>query len=265
MTKLVAIINITPDSFSDGGETTTIDAAITKIINAIELGVDIVDIGAESTRPDATPLTDAEEWQRLEPILTTLKLEYPNIPISIDSYHPITIERACELGSIHMINDVRGLTDNNMIAIAKASKLPTVMMHSLDIPTRKEHIIDETISPIITLNRWIEAQLSTLEQKQLDLSKLIIDPGIGFGKNAEQSWELLRNIDQLDTKGLPLYIGHSRKSFLQTITNAPPHLRDTETLGISAHLMQHNVEYLRIHAIGEHIALKRCTKELIRA
>lgn len=249
MVSLVGILNITPDSFSDGGNYMNTDAALQAIEQMISNGADIIDIGAESTRPGATALTHAQEWQRLAPILENAS-GFP-VPISLDTRHPQTVKKALNIG-VSWINDVSGFTNHEMIAIVKNSDCKLVMMHSLGVPADKNITVPPSDDIIKTLLDFARRQLKTMEEAGIKSYRIIFDPGIGFGKTPAQSKEIIERIDELESCGLPLFIGHSRKSFFEFSASATLDERDMATLHVSKQLADAGVDYLRVHNIKLH-------------
>lgn len=252
VTKLVGILNITPDSFSDGGKFNSLNSAVDQVKKMIDEGVDMIDIGAESTRPNATPISAEEEWLRLEKILPAIISEikkHRNIQSSIDSYHFETVKKSYELG-VDVINDVSGLADEKIINFIVAKNITTILMHNLAIHANPDLLVNENLHINDEIINWAQKKISYLQQKGVKKSQLIFDPGIGFAKNAAQSIRILKNIDSYRILGLPLYIGHSKKGFLDSLEIAGD--RAQKTLEISKFLIEKNVEYLRIHDVAEH-------------
>ena len=245
MTKIIGILNVTPDSFSDGGKFSSLESALAHAQEMISEGASVIDIGAESTRPQATPISAEEEWSRLEKILpAVVALAKPQgIQTSIDSYHFETIQKAQEIG-VEIINDVSGLIDKKIVEFVAAKNISVILMHNLAIHANQHLSITQEILA------WASIKISALEKKNVRKSQLIFDPGIGFAKNAEQSIRILKNIDAYRILGLPIYIGHSKKSFLNAL-NIPGD-RAEKTLEISKFLVEKNVEFLRVHDVKAH-------------
>lgn len=245
--KIFGILNVTPDSFSDNIEGLSTEDIAKKGYEMMREGADYIDIGAESTRPNATPLTAQEEWARLEPVLKIAK----NLPTSIDTYRPETAEAALKFPQVEYINDVSGLKNPEMARVISENNAKLILMHSLTVPADKSVIIQG--DPIIELSAWIEERFSTLKEYQIPAKNVIIDIGLGFGKTAEQSIELLKNIGVLTKlvheKGGKTLVGHSRKSFLTHFTSKPANERDFETALITQHLYAQNVDYVRVHDV----------------
>lgn len=248
MTKLVGILNITPDSFSDGGKFAAAEAAATQYAALVAAGAEIVDIGAESTRPGATPLGADEEWARLRPVLDAIT---PSIPISIDTRHATVVARALAAGAA-IINDVSGLSDPAMRTVLAQSHCPVIVMHSLSIPADPAIVWGEDIDPISEILRWKTTITAQAAADGIAPARLIYDPGLGFGKTAAQSWALVEGATELVTSGGQWLYGHSRKSFLKLVTDAPPEDRDAATFLISRQLTGAGVQYLRVHNVALH-------------
>lgn len=252
--KLVGIVNVTPDSFSDGGGNAFVaEHALAKIAGLIEDGVDVIDIGAESTRPNADPLTAEEEWARLQPVLVpALERWGAEIHWSVDTRHAETANRSLGLG-VDCINDVSAASNQALLeVIAGYPERQYVLMHSLTVPVKPGVTLPEQCDVIQELQQFAEEVLQKLQQFGILREQLIFDPGIGFGKTAAQSWEIIRSIAKLNRIGLPLYVGHSRKSFLMEIAGENPVERDAATLAVSLALASKGVDYLRVHDVKSH-------------
>jgi len=253
--QLVGIINITPDSFSDGGKYTVIDAAVSRAKELVTAGSEILDIGAEATNPRASAITATEEWERLMPVLSAILAETPSmiIPpkISIDTRHAEVAEKSLAQG-VQWINDVSGLEDAHMREVIAASQCDVVVMHHLGIPVDRARVLSLQQNPIEQILPWAEQRLTQLTQQGIAKERIIFDVGIGFGKNPQQCLELLKHIDrfrQLDTR---LLIGHSRKIFLEQFTPKIFAERDPETVALSLFLASRQIDYLRVHDIDLH-------------
>ena len=260
--KIVGILNLTPDSFSDGGKYFDEKKALFYLEEMLMAGADIIDIGAESTRPNAQILNAQEEIARLENILPKLifaiknfnKIHNKNIQTSIDSYHLETIIFAHKIG-VEIINDVSGLIDEKIIDYIAQNNLTAILMHNLAIHSNPELIINRDLNVVEEIISWAHQKINYLTARKIQKSQLIFDPGIGFAKNSTQSIRILKNINAFRVLNLPIYVGHSKKSFLDAI-NIPsqPNLdRTAKTLILSQYLAQKNVEYLRVHDVKENI------------
>ncbi len=240
--KLTGIINITPDSFSDGGKNLSPQTALKAIDEMIEDGADIIDIGAESTRPSATALTHEQEWERLEPVLLSLQSK---VYFSIDTRHPQTAAKAIALGA-GWVNDVSGFSNQEMVESVRGSDCKLVVMHSLSVPADKNIILPEKHDPVELIIKWAKKRFAELEKAGIGRERLIFDPGIGFGKNAQQSMAIINGAERFAELGVPVLFGHSRKSFLGDVAG------DDATIKISQILADKGVDYLRVHNIKRH-------------
>lgn len=247
-TRIMGIVNLTPDSFSDGGKYIGPDAAIAHMETLVEQGADILDIGAESTRPGARSLSFEEEWERLEPVLSIAKSRFPHTIISVDTRNASTAAHAIDVG-VDWINDVAGGQDPQMLAVIRAASCKYVVMHSLSVPADPSKVLPEGVDAVMTVRSWAERSLQNLYDAGIDATRVIFDPGIGFGKTAEQSWSLLRAVSDLVDLPSPLLVGHSRKSFFKSVAEQDAAERDMETHMVSAWLARHGVSYLRVHDV----------------
>jgi 2-amino-4-hydroxy-6-hydroxymethyldihydropteridine diphosphokinase/dihydropteroate synthase len=252
-TELIGIINATPDSFSDGNIFLNPEKAAAQALSLYEQGARVLDIGAESTRPNATPLSPQEEWTRLSPVLEAIKSTFAGnslAPVlSVDTRHPVTAAKALEAGA-HWINDVTGFSDPGMLAAVKGSQCSVVAMHSLGIPPSKDRILSEERSAFSQILEWGHDRIDALTRAGISRDRIILDPGIGFGKTPAQSVELLAEAEKLLGLGSRILIGHSRKSFLTLFTDRPAAERDSETAVLSSMLCRKGVHYLRVHNVG---------------
>jgi 2-amino-4-hydroxy-6-hydroxymethyldihydropteridine diphosphokinase/dihydropteroate synthase len=256
----MGIVNVTPDSFSDGGrfeDWAAVDAQVDALHAA---GAELVDVGAESTRPNATPLGASEEWARLEPVLGPLLDKHAGAPLrprfSVDTYHPETARRALALG-VDAINDVSGLASREMVELAAENAgRDFVAMHNVGVPAEPARTIPPSEDPVAAVERWLEMRLGEWQRAGLDLGRIAFDPGIGFGKNPLQSLRLLRDIARFERYGLRVLVGHSRKSFMHKIAGEKAD-RDLFTIGVSLQLCSRSVEILRVHEVAAHVAAYR--------
>lgn len=250
--ELVAVLNMTPDSFSDGGDM-ALEAILAKAKQLIDDGADVLDVGAESTRPDATPLTAEQEWARLEPIWSELfsLCKERGVLLSVDSYHPETVKRALGIGC-DWVNDVRGFQDDAMIDAVRDAGCQLVAMHSLSIPADKKVTLQNDCDVIEEVQGWVDKTVHRLFSRGVQTKRLILDAGIGFGKTAAQSLELLMRIDELELHGAQLFAGHSRKSFMSLFDEVEANERDGLTRAFSSMLAYKNVNYIRVHDVAGH-------------
>lgn len=255
MTKLAGIINVTPDSFSDGGRYKSAQDVLAAIEQMIRDGADIIDIGAESTRPGATTVSADEEAERLEAVFKGIeKLHSPYIRFSIDTRHAQTAQRALDAG-FHMVNDVSGFTQPDMINAVLRSKCQLVVMHSLGVPADKRVVMDESLDVVTELMAQGGQMLQSIVEAGIKPERLVFDPGIGFGKSTLQSLAIIHRIAELHELGVPLYVGHSRKSCLNAVAENSALTIDQATLTVSQHLISQGVQYLRVHDVAAHCTL----------
>jgi 2-amino-4-hydroxy-6-hydroxymethyldihydropteridine diphosphokinase/dihydropteroate synthase len=255
----MGILNVTPDSFSDGGRFETWPAVDAQADALVAGGASFIDVGAESTRPGATPLDAEQEWQRLERVLEPLMDKHASSPLrprlSVDTYHPATARRALALG-VDVINDVGGLASPEMLELAATTDRDWIAMHNLGLPADRARTLPVDRDPVVEVERWLERRLDEWQRAGLDLGRILFDPGIGFGKNPLQSLRLLRGIERFERYGLRILVGHSRKSFMHGLAaNAAD--RDLFTIGASLRLCSRNVEILRVHDVAAHAAAYR--------
>lgn len=250
--QLVGILNITPDSFSDGGHFLDVEQALQQAFHLIESGAEIIDIGAESTAPRANAVTPETEWARLHPILSAIQEARPQFmiapKISIDTRHADVAAKALNLG-VDWINDVSGLDDPAMREIVSQSSVDCVVMHHLNIPERRDQVLPRELDPVKLVYEWGEKRLNELEKQGINREHIIFDPGIGFGKMAEQSLVLLRNLQAFEKLNVRMLIGHSRKTFLSLFSGLSFAERDIETMAMALCLAHDPINYLRVHNV----------------
>ncbi len=252
--ELVGIVNITPDSFSDGGLYYDADQATKQALRLLSDGASIVELGAQSTRPGSSIQTPKAEYARLKPVLDDLNqyMKVGDIKVSIGSFWSDVILNVLEHYNIAWVNDQKGGLDDNTLKAIASSGCSIVIMHSLSIPPHSDNIIPSDIDPIDTINNWAEKSINRLLALGFDQSSIIIDPGIGFGKSMYQNIQILRSIETLQNFGCKVLVGHSRKSFISSFSTEPVFNRDLETIALSSAL--HNkVDFLRVHNVRDHM------------
>jgi len=260
--KIIGILNITPDSFSDGGKFYQEKHAINHLEKLLQEGADIIDIGAESTRPNSQILSAKEEIDRLKNILPKINQYIENfnsnnskkVAISIDTYHYETLVFAHQNGAT-IANDVSGLIDKNIIKYIAKNRLTAVLMHNLAIHANPNIIINRELNVLDEICIWANEKINLLQQENIAKSQIIFDPGIGFSKDAKQSLRIIKNIESYKILGTKIMVGHSKKSFLDQlkIPKKPDLTRDEKTLIISKYLAEKNVDYLRVHEVLNNI------------
>lgn len=249
-TLIMGILNITTNSFSDGGEYYEYDASIKHLHQLIDDGADIIDIGAESTKPYSKEVPPEKQLEKLIPILTYIKENPLSIPISIDTRSSIVANKCIELGT-NIINDVSGFDyDNNMVDVISKTGVKIIIQHSKGTPdTMQISPVYENLMDEIYLN--LRNKVNYAISKGIPAENIIIDPGIGFGKTKEQNFEILTRWQELETIGCPVLIGLSRKSLLD-MPNASNEEKDLYTLALNSRLMQDNIDIIRVHNVKIH-------------
>lgn len=251
-TYLMGILNVTPDSFSDGGKFNTLEKAFEQAKFMIENGVDIIDIGGESTRPFSKEVPPDEELKRVLPVIQKIREFDKNILLSIDTRHSQVAKEAVKAG-VDIINDVSGFDwDANMINIAAELQVPVIIMHSKSNPedmqvnpSYEENIID-------AICKNLSDKASKALSAGIKPENIIIDPGIGFGKTLEHNLEIIKRISEFKSPGFPLLVGVSRKSVIANILNPPPEKREEANIALNSYLASQGVNIIRIHDVEKH-------------
>lgn len=248
-TQIMGIVNVTADSFSGDGllaKEKKIEDIIKYAEELVVQGADIIDIGGESTRPGAKAVAAKEEIKRTIPVIKRLSRRI-NIPISIDTYKPEVARLALESGA-SIINDITGLRNPKMIKVAVRSRARVIIMHMKGMPRymqknpRYESLMDEIIG-------YLDAAIKRAQDSGIDKKRIIVDPGIGFGKTVEHNLEILRNLRELKILGCPILVGPSRKSFIGRILGLPPQERLSGTLASVAVAVVSGVNIIRVHDV----------------
>ena len=256
----MGIANITPDSFSGKGAYKTLSVLEAQFESWIEAGVQIIDLGGESTRPGAGALCAEDEWLRLEPVfnmLARLRSKHGLMPlISVDTRHAAVAQCALKSGA-DWVNDVTGLSDPVMQAVVRERQASAVAMHSLSIPVQPGEVLDSSTPVGQQLVGWLDGQRAVWQEAGLDTGNIIFDPGVGFGKTALQNQGIIKQTENLRQHGFRLLIGHSRKSFMNSFTTQAFAGRDIETLGLSLAMCEQGVDIIRVHDPLSHIRAYR--------
>jgi dihydropteroate synthase len=243
---VMGILNVTPDSFSDGGKFQNLDAALAQAKKMVAEGCDIVDVGGESTRPGSTPVDEGEELARIEPILEAL-VRAIDAPLSIDTYKAAVARRAAEIGAI-LVNDVWGLQHDPGMADAVAeTETAVVIMHN-----RAQR--DAAIDILADIRRFFDRSLALADAASIPRNRIILDPGVGFGKTSRQNVEAVARIGELRDYGLPVLIGVSRKSFLGSLVEVGVEERLVATLAANLAAAASGAAIFRVHDVAEHVA-----------
>jgi len=244
----MGILNVTPDSFSDGGRFLAHEAAIEHGLRLAAEGADILDVGGESTRPGATPVASDEELRRVLPVVTALASK-TSLPVSIDTFKATVAQQAIAAGA-EIINDVTGLTgDPAMLAVARQGGAAVCVMHAQGTPqTMQDHPVYDDVVAEVTA--YLRARRDALMAAGIPSDRIALDPGIGFGKTVEHNLSLLASAWQLHALGCPVLVGHSRKSFLRKVLNDPAADPLAGTIGVALALARQGVQVIRVHDVG---------------
>ena len=241
-TYIMGILNVTPESFSDGGNYTVVDKALFRVEEMIKEGVDILDVGGESTRPGYQQISDEEEIDRVVPVLERIKSNF-DIPISLDTYKSKVAFHGIKAGA-DMINDIWGLkADDKMARVIAENQVACCLMHN-----RKEASYESFLEDVVA---DVKESVSMALDAGIAKDKIMVDPGVGFAKNYEHNLEILRKIDVLGTLGYPVLLGVSRKSVIGLTLDLPVSERLNGTLALSAYGMMKGCSFLRVHDIRQ--------------
>lgn len=244
-TLLMGIVNVTPDSFSDGGRTLEPSAASARARQMAAEGADLIDLGAESTRPGSAPVPAGEQIRRLQPVLETLSDD--PVCISVDTSSPEVAEMALGLGA-RVVNDVTALGDPAMAAVVKGAGAGLVLMHMVGTPATMQQ--DPRYDDVATeVQTWLADRLATAKAAGIEPDAIVLDPGIGFGKLARHSLELIARLDRIVAIGRPVLIGISRKSFLGKPLDLPADERLEAGLAATAIAVHHGARIVRTHDV----------------
>ncbi|WDF68163.1 dihydropteroate synthase [Sphingobacterium oryzagri] len=245
---IMGILNVTPDSFFDGGQHNRVDLAIAKAAHMLADGADILDIGAYSSRPGASLISSQEEMDRALPVIEALHAQYPDAMLSIDTFRADVAEEAVKAG-VHMINDVSGGTiDEQMFSTVAKLQVPYVLMHMRGLPENMQQLTqyDDIVVDVAT---FLGEKISEL--RYLGVKDIILDPGFGFAKTIEQNHELMLRVDELHYFGLPLLGGISRKSMIYKKLGITAQDSLPGTIALNTLLLSKGVQLLRVHDVKE--------------
>ncbi len=244
--KVMGILNVTPDSFSDGGRFQRVEAAVARAHEMIAEGADLIDVGAESTRPGSDPVSAKEELRRLEPVLKQL-IDKVSVPLSVDTYKPEVAKACLEMGA-EVLNDVTGLRNPELLALAADYKVPVVCMHMLGEPkTMQANPVYKDV--VKDISAYFADRLQAA--RAAGIKQVILDPGIGFGKTAHHNLQLIQRLREFKTLGCPLLVGPSRKAFIGQVLNLPVEERLEGTLAAVALSIWNGADCVRVHDVKE--------------
>ena len=257
---VMGILNITPDSFSDGGKYNNPQKAIAYAINMEDDGADIIDIGGESTRPGAEQVDIEKELKRVIPVIEGIRKK-SNIIISIDTYKSVIADKAILAGA-NIINDISGLRfDNNMVCFASEAQVPVIVMHMLGNPQNMQDNPTYTnlMQELIT---FFQERVDVLTSNGISKNNIILDPGIGFGKTVDHNFTIIRELNLIADLGFPVLVGPSRKSFIGNTLNLPPEDRVEGTAAVVTIAIMNGSRIVRVHDIKEMLRVVKMTENI---
>ena len=254
-TYIVGILNITPDSFSDGGNYNHVDKALFRVETMIKEGMDILDIGGESTRPGYRMISEEEEVERVVPVIEAVKGRF-DVPVSLDTYKAKVAKAGIEAGA-DMINDIWGLLyDTDMADIIAKANVACCLMHNKEEANYHNFMED--------MKSDLYRSIDLAEKAGIEKNKIMLDPGVGFGKTYEQNLEVIRRVGELKTLGYPVLLGTSRKSVIGLTLDLPVEERLNGTLATSAYGIMQGCSFLRVHDIKEHRQLIKMMEAIMQ-
>lgn len=255
-TYVMGILNITPDSFSDGGRYNNLDSALFRVEEMLKEGADIIDIGGESTRPGYEVISADEEITRVVPVIKQIKERF-DVPVSLDTYKLDVAKAGIEAGA-DLINDIWGLkADDKMAEVIAKADIPCCLMHN-----RKEAVYDDYIQDVLA---DLEESLIIARNAGISNDKIILDPGIGFAKTYEQNLELLNKLEILHSFGYPVLLGTSRKSVIGLTLNLPAEERVAGTLATTVLGVMKGCSFVRVHDIKENVQAIKMAEAILHA
>ncbi len=247
---IMGIVNATPDSFFPESRFSDTVSAVDAAIRMLDSGAAIVDVGGESSRPGAEKISVEEEIARVVPVVEQIREKKPHAVISIDTCNSVTAGVALAAGA-DIVNDITGLRSEEMVEVVSQSNAAVIIMHMRGDPSTMSQMTDYG-DVVEEVSSWLVERAQRAIESGIRRDRIILDPGIGFAKTAEQSIEMLRNVERFLQLGFPLLVGHSRKSFIAKLTGSPVENRLEETLSISTYLYLKGVDIIRVHDVQEH-------------
>ncbi|QHQ20611.1 dihydropteroate synthase [Pectobacterium brasiliense] len=245
---IMGILNVTPDSFSDGGKHNKLDAALLHVQEMVNAGATLIDIGGESTRPGAAEVSTEEELNRVVPVVEAIAKRF-DVWISVDTSKPEVMTASAQAGA-HLINDIRALQEPGALEAAAATGLPVCLMHMKGMPRTMQHKphYDDLMQDI---GDFLQQQIDRCVSANIPKSKLLLDPGFGFGKNLAHNYALLARLSELHRFELPLLVGMSRKSMIGQILNVPPAQRVHGSIACAVIAAMQGAQIIRVHDVKE--------------
>ena len=260
----MGVLNVTPDSFSDGGKFNRIDLALKHIDSMSESGADIIDIGGESTKPGSDPVSVEEELNRVIPVIDEVKKTNNDILISVDTYKSVVAKEAIKAGA-DIINDISGLAfDQDMAPLLAKNDIPVIIMHIQGKPkTMQQNISYENL--INDIKQYFKKRCDYAIMSGIKKNNIILDPGIGFGKTFNHNFKLLKNLKIFKEMKYPLLIGPSRKAFIGDVLNLPPEERTEGTIAAIVAGILHGANMVRVHDVKENKRAILVTEKILNA
>ena len=262
-TFVMGILNVTPDSFSDGGRFLDRATAVAHATRMVDDGADILDVGGESTRPGSTPVSADEELERVHPLIERLAELHPAVPISIDTRKADVAAEALDAGAT-IVNDVSGGADPAMFDVVRDREAAVVLMHMRGDPTTMQEApqYDDVVGEV---HEYLRQRIETAELAGIDPERIAIDPGIGFGKDLDHNLDLMHGVDALLNLGRPVLVGPSRKKFIGTILDLPVEERVEGTVGAVVWMVARGAHLVRVHDVREVVRAVRVSDAIARA
>jgi len=262
-TLVMGILNVTPDSFSDGGRFLDRAAAVAHATRMVEEGADILDVGGESTRPGSDPVAAGEELERVRPVIERLAELHPAIPVSIDTRKADVAAKALDAGAT-IVNDVSGGSDPAMFDLVKQREAAVVLMHMRGDPKTMQEApaYDDVVGEV---HEYLRQRIEAAELAGVDPERIAVDPGIGFGKDLDHNLELMRGVDALLDLGRPVLVGPSRKRFIGTILDLPEDDRVEGTVGAVVWMIARGAHVVRVHDVRQVVRAVRVVDAIARA
>lgn len=262
-THIMGILNVTPDSFSDGGDFLDARAAVAHAKQMVEAGATIIDVGGESSRPGAMPVPEAQELARVAPVISALVSDGVDALISVDTYKARVARHALEAGA-HLVNDITALQgDAEMATVVAEMEAGVVLMHMKGAPRTMQRApqYDDVVGEICI---WIQQKIQEAEAQGIAPERIIIDPGIGFGKTTKHNLEILRHLEEFRALNKPILIGTSRKSFIGNVLDLPVTERVEGSVATVCWAITHGTDIVRVHDVEATVRAARITDVLYR-